>query len=290
MRIFKENPIYQSGYLKYRSIRLLGGKTYTISTWLLKNAMDKKKIIWIAHNKGLLCMIRQEKNMLGNIKGKLRNEYVKDYILFDLETTGMFSPSNEVIEISAVKVRNGKVVAEFSELVNPGRSIPFEATQVNNITDAMVANAPRFEEVLARFVDFIGDDILVGHNIHSFDMKFMYRDCEKYFGKTISNDYIDTLKIAKICFPSWKHRRLSDLSDYYGISTEGAHRALADCRMNQKVFECLGKELTGKGTVKTNPHAKVCPLCKQPLKKRSGRYGEFWGCLGFPDCRYTENM
>lgn len=154
----------------------------------------------------------------------------------------------------------------------------------------MVKDAPIFEEVLRDFIEFIGEDVLVGHNIHTFDMKFIYRDCEKYYGKTISNNYIDTLRLAKICFPEWKHRKLSDLADYYGISTVGAHRALADCRMNQKVFEFLGKELEDKGTLGTKPDVRICPQCKQPLKKRNGRYGEFWGCLGFPECRYTENI
>lgn len=227
--------------------------------------------------------------MLGRTQGKHLNEYVQDYVLFDLETTGVFPDSDEVIEISGVKVRKGEVVEEFSELVNPKRHIPYGASQINNITDDMVADAPAFEEVLGWFLDFIGDDILVGHNIERFDMKFIYRDCLKYYGQTLTNDYVDTLIIAKACFPYWKHRRLGDLADYYGISTEGAHRALADCRMNQKVFELLGRELNGAGDVKANPNVKVCPWCNQPLKRRSGRYGEFWGCLGFPDCRYTEN-
>lgn len=228
--------------------------------------------------------------MIGNKQGIMLNEYIEDYILYDLETTGTSVQYDEVIEISAVKVRKGKIVEEFSELVNPGRPIPFAASRVNNITDDMVKDAPAFDVILWRFIDFIGEDVLVGHNIHTFDMKFIYRDCEKFFCKTISNDYIDTLRIAKICFPDWKHRRLSDLADYYGISTAGAHRALADCRMNQKVFELLGKELQGRGTLGTKPVVRICPKCKQPLKKRHGRYGEFWGCLGFPACRYTENL
>ena len=228
--------------------------------------------------------------MLGNNQGRMLNNYIKEYVLFDLETTGISSTYDEVIEIAAVKVKNGKVVEEFSELVNPKRPIPYAASMVNNITDDMVKDAPTFDVVLKEFIEFVGDNVLVGHNIHSFDMKFLYRDCKKYYGKTITNDYIDTLCIAKICFPNWKHRRLGDLADYYGIPTAGAHRALADCRMNQKVFEMLGKELEGKGSFGSKPNVKVCPRCNQPLKKRSGRYGEFWGCMGFPDCRYTENV
>lgn len=125
--------------------------------------------------------------MLGKRKGKQRREYVPDYVLYDLETTGISSLYDEVIEISAVKVRNGKIVDEFSELVNPGRPIPYAASSVNNISDKMVENARSFEKVLPEFLAFAGDDVLAGHNIAGFDMKFLYRDCEKYFGQTLTN-------------------------------------------------------------------------------------------------------
>lgn len=228
--------------------------------------------------------------MLGNTQGKLLNEYIEDYVVFDLETTGVSPYNDEVIEISAVKARKGKVVEEFSELVNPKRTIPFAASRVNNITDDMVSNAPFFDEVLRHFLEFVGEDVLVGHNIQSFDMKFIYRDCERYFHQLITNDYVDTLILAKRCFLEWRHRRLGDLADYYGISTQGAHRALADCRMNQRVFELLGKEMNTEKKKTLDSNVKTCPLCNLPLKKRNGRYGEFWGCTGFPNCRYTENI
>ena len=228
--------------------------------------------------------------MLGNTQGKLLNEYIEDYVVFDLETTGVSPYNDEVIEISAVKARKGKVVEEFSELVNPQRTIPFAVSRVNNITDDMVSDAPFFDEVLRHFLEFVGEDVLVGHNIQSFDMKFIYRDCERYFHQLITNDYVDTLILAKRCFPEWRHRRLGDLADYYGISTQGAHRALADCRMNQRVFELLGKEMNTEKKKTLDSNVKTCPLCNLPLKKRNGRYGEFWGCTGFPNCRYTENI
>lgn len=228
--------------------------------------------------------------MLGNERGKQLYHYVSDYVLFDLETTGISNTYDEVIEISAVKVRNGKIVDEFNELVNPGRPIPYAASMVNNITDAMVADSPCFKEVLPRFLSFIENDVLVGHNINSFDMKFMYRDCEKYFGQTLTNDFVDTLRIAKLVFPDWKHRRLCDLADYYDISTAGAHRALADCKMNQKVFELLANEMRGKGTLDTAPEIKLCMRCGMPMKKRNGKFGEFLGCSGYPNCKYTQNI
>ena len=214
--------------------------------------------------------------------------YISDYVVFDLETTGISARTDAVVEISAVKVRDGKVADEFSSLVNPERPIPFRASAVNGITDSMVRNCPVFETVLADFLEFTGRDPLVGHNISSFDMKFISRDAMRYWGKTISNPVIDTLPLARKVLPQLSHYKLTDLAEYYGISPEGAHRALNDCRMNQQVFEKLAKELDG--TTGRRMEIKNCPVCGQPLKKRNGRFGEFWGCTGFPRCRYTENI
>lgn len=222
--------------------------------------------------------------MLSRISGKKLNTYLLDYTLFDLETTGISSARDQVIEISAVKVRAGHVVDEFSTLVNPGIPIPFGASQVNGITDDMVKNSPCFEQAFKEFLKFVGEDVLVGHNIHNFDMKFLYRDAKKFWNATLSNDYVDTLQMARVCLPQLSHHKLTDLAEYYGISSAGAHRALCDCRMNQKVFECLGRE-----KVKPAISGKICPRCGADLKKRSGRFGDFWGCTSYPACRYTEN-
>lgn len=216
---------------------------------------------------------------------KRKFNYVKDYVLFDLETTGISAAKDSVIEISAVKVADGKVVDEFSSLVNPQRPIPYAASMVNGITDDMVKDQPTFDIVLADFLAFAGDNVLVGHNIHSFDMKFLYRDAKQYLGIDIENEYVDTLSMARLKLPQLSHHKLVDLAEYYGISSEGAHRALNDCRMNQAVFEKLGKE---KGQTPAKGQ-RICPRCQMRLVKRSGRYGEFWGCTGFPNCSYTEN-
>lgn len=223
--------------------------------------------------------------MLADNIGKRLCKYVPDYVLFDLETTGLSTANDDVIEISAVKVAGGQVVDEFSTLVNPMRPIPYGASSVNGITDDMVAESPVFEQALEDFLEFCKDSILVGHNIHSFDMKFICRDADKYFGKMVGNDYIDTLYFARTILPHLSKHSLSSLSEHYGISTEGAHRALADCHMNQKVFEALAKDMEN-GPVK----AKMCPRCNQLMKLRNGKFGEFWGCTGYPVCRYTENM
>ena len=226
--------------------------------------------------------------MLMNKAGKRLIEYVPDYVLFDLETTGTSWQNDEVVEISALKVKDGVVEDEFSTLVNPGIPIPFMASDVNGITDDMVKDAPDFKAALGQFIEFSGDSILVGHNIASFDMKFIQRDAEKYYGKVFGNDYIDTLLIARIYLPELEHHTLSDLAHYYHISSAGAHRALADCKMNQRIYESLKEEIDNPS--EASKAVKRCPKCGNVLRKRTGKFGEFLGCMSYPDCKYTENI
>ena len=223
--------------------------------------------------------------MLGTNKGKKLDQYVTDYVVFDLETTGISCYNDQVVEISAVKVSKGQVVEEFTSLVNPKCPIPYRASMVNGITDEMVKDAPAFDKVLADFLGFIGDHVLVGHNIHTFDMKFIYRDCEKFWGKVPENNYVDTLSLARMCLAELGHYKLTDLSEYYVVSTKGSNRALNDCRMNQIIYERLGGEME-----KRKNDIKQCPKCGQFLLKRKGKFGYFLGCGGYPACRYTENL
>lgn len=217
------------------------------------------------------------------IRGRRLNKYLEDYVVFDLETTGISVVSDEIVEISAVKVSRHEIEDTFSTLVNPGMPIPRSATQVNGITDDMVSSAPDLGTALAQAMEFFGDRVLVGHNIHTFDMKFLSRAALGLYGTEIANDYVDTLYIARACLPKLKHHRLVDVSEHFQISTIGAHRALNDCMMNQKCYEQLGKLM---GQEKDS----CCPKCGSLLIRRNGRYGEFYGCSGFPECRYTKKV
>ena len=224
--------------------------------------------------------------MKTNRRGTNKTEYVTDYVVFDLETTGISYKNDSIIEISAVKVINGEVVDTFSTLVNPMRPIPYPATAVNGITDDMVKDEPTIEQVLPQFISFIGDMVLVGHNIAGFDMKFIWREAEELLGVTVSNDYIDTLQMARKRLPKLAHHKLVDIAAHYNISTQGAHRALNDCIMNQKCYEFMLKEQEPE----EGESGRICPKCGNELKIRNGVYGEFYGCMGFPTCRYTERI
>ena len=216
-------------------------------------------------------------------KGKRLVKYVPDYVVFDLETTGVEVIKDDIIEISAERVLGGKVADTFSTLVNPGRPIPYYATQVNGITDEMVEDAPDIREALADFLAFAGNAVLVGHNIQSFDLNFVSNAAEGLFGKTVENDYIDTLHMARSCLPELSHHKLVDVASYFHISAEGAHRALNDCIMNQKCYEEMGK-------LQANQKLELCPRCGGELRKRNGKFGEFFGCSNYPACRYTRNI
>ena len=216
------------------------------------------------------------------LTGRRLNQYIDDYVVFDLETTGVDTQEDSIIDISAVKVKHHVITEEFNQLINPGTHIPAGATKINGITDKMVKEAPFLSEVLPDFISFIGGEVLVGHNIQSFDLLFLYRAAGELMGVSLPNDYIDTLFMARERLPQLYRHRLTDISAHFNISTEGAHRALNDCRMNQQCYEQMGK-LSGTEEVYT------CPQCGGLLKKRSGRFGVFYGCTNYPRCRFTKN-
>ena len=225
---------------------------------------------------------------LSNTPGNKLNNYVPDYVVFDLETTGIHPSFDQVVEISAIKVTGGFVDSEFSMLVNPLMHIPYNASAVNHITDSMVADSPTFDVAFQEFLDFIGDSVLVGHNIQLFDLKFLYRDAKKFWGKNLGNDYVDTLPLSRKYLPELKHHTLLDLAKHYNITIKDAHRALGDCRMNQRIYESLREDMEnpsdGAKAVLT------CPKCGNVLRKKNGKFGPFYGCAGYPDCRYTRNI
>lgn len=265
-----------------------------ITTCIKMNERELKKTLLRKAKKW-----REVTGLLSDKCGNILNTYIPNYVVFDLETTGTSCYSDAVVEISAVKVRDGRVVDEFTTLVNPQRHIPSIVVNIHGISDDMVKDSPIFRVALSDFLDFAGDEVLVGHNIQTFDLKFIYRDALDYWGKTVGNDYIDTLRFARKVLKGIGSYTLGNLAEYYGISSVGAHRALNDCRMNQQVFEHLAKEMGSLpqfcgGVVSGTAPGVVtgtlrCPKCGSSLIKRSGRFGEFWGCLNFPDCKFTKD-
>lgn len=153
-----------------------------------------------------------------------------DYTAIDLETTSRDADSCHVVEIAAVRVRNGRIVGEFSSLVKPPVPIPADATRTHHIGDADVAGAPSFAEVWPRFRDFCGSDVIVAHNGYDYDFKILKR----LAGRLRGLGTFDTLPLARELVP--ESRRLEDLARKYGVEIGRAHRALDDARALATIF------------------------------------------------------
>lgn len=149
------------------------------------------------------------------------------YVVFDIETTGLSVINNKIIELAGVKMKDGKEIDRFSTLLNPHEKIPYHITQLTNINDDMVKDAPDLEPKLREFIDFIGDDVLVAHNAR-FDIGFIQANCKALGMPEVKNPVLDTLELARFIHPSLKNHRLNTLADKYKISLENHHRAVDD--------------------------------------------------------------
>ena len=160
-----------------------------------------------------------------------------NYTVVDLETTGLSPVYNRIVEIAALRVRDGKPQETFTTLVNPCWEIPSRITDINGISNEMVANAPTIEQVLPSFMEFLGDDLILGQNVE-FDISFLYANT-MYLDIPMSNDYTDTLPLARQQLPDLRNHKLGTLADHFGIDSTDAHRAGADCLMTHLVYQSL---------------------------------------------------
>ena len=160
-----------------------------------------------------------------------------EYCVLDIETTGLSFMTEKITEFGAIKIKNGQEVDRFSCFVNPEKQIPQEVVEITHITDEMVKDAETIDKVMPKFLDFIGDSILVAHNA-SFDIGFIKYNAEK-LGYKLDNTYIDTLALAKELFPEYKKYKLGIIAENLKIKVENAHRALDDVITLVQVFNIM---------------------------------------------------
>ena len=170
-----------------------------------------------------------------------------EYCVLDIETTGLSFRTNKITELGAVIYKNGEIVKEFEHFVNPEMPIPEEVVEVTHITDEMVKDAPTIEEILPKFLEFIGDRVIVAHNA-DFDVGFIKYYAEQ-LGYKLENTYIDSLRLAKDLFPDYKKYKLGIIAEKLGIKVDVAHRALDDVITLVKVFKVMIEMLKEKGVV-----------------------------------------
>lgn len=196
---------------------------------------------------------------------------IKDYISVDIETTGVNAKWDKIIEIGAVKVRDGKVVDTFSKLINPGVKVSPFITDLTGIRNDMLQGKPGIEEVLPQFVEFTGKDYLLGHNI-MFDYGFLKQNAMN-LNLTFDKWGLDTLKIARKTLKGLESRGLEYLCNYYGIKDDNHHRAFNDANVTSQLYlilmETFGKELPGL----FEPKELIYSVKKlQPITERQKKY------------------
>ena len=150
-----------------------------------------------------------------------------EYVVFDVETTGLSVVDNTIIELAGVKMKDGKVVDRFETFVNPHQPIPEHIQKLTNITQEMVENAPELEDVIREFTEFVGDAVLVAHNAR-FDMGFLHAGCQRAGVPKLENPVLDTLELARLLYPNLKNHRLNTLAAKFNVSLENHHRAVDD--------------------------------------------------------------
>lgn len=157
-----------------------------------------------------------------------------EYVIFDVETTGLSAIYDKVIELSAVKMIKGNVVAEFEEFIDPGFHLSETTTNLTSITDSMVQGSKTEAQVFREFREFYGDAILVGHNV-TFDLGFMNTGYDRHGMEPINNPVIDTLTLARFLYPELKGYRLNTLAKKFGVNLEHHHRAIFDSETTGKL-------------------------------------------------------
>lgn len=157
------------------------------------------------------------------------------FVFFDLETTGGNPSNSEVIEVAAIKERDGKIIGRYQTLVNPRRHIPRPVREITGIDQSMVRDAPVIDDVIDELIEFIGDSVLVSHGVLN-DFSFIAHYARKLRAKELSNFYVCTHLLVSNFLPNIPVKSLSGVANYFGLPIGNAHRAMADAEMTRDVF------------------------------------------------------
>lgn len=190
-------------------------------------------------------------------RGKSLLILADDYTSMDLETTG-FSPEYcEIIEVACIRYRGGVEADSFSSLVRPRNmdAVDDHLTALTGITQAMLKTAPTIENVLPQMLSFIGKDTIVGHNA-SFDINFVYDNAARLGLGAFSNDFIDTMRMARRLFPDFANHTLQTLVKEFKIAEKTAHRSESDARQAAQCYQYMVEYVKGNGLT-----GKLAPVC-----------------------------
>lgn len=170
-----------------------------------------------------------------------------EYVVIDIETTGLSPVYDSIIELSAIRYKDGAEIESFSSLAKPETSCTDDCgnliyienpyiTLLTGITNEMLAQAPPISEVLKKYIAFIGNSIVLGHNV-GFDVNFIYDNCISILGVPFTNDFINTMRFANKLLPSLSSKTLVGICNYFKIIPENMHRSLNDCRYTYQIYQ-----------------------------------------------------
>ena len=182
--------------------------------------------------------LKKRKKMAREFKGQSLWTYPKDYVVVDIETNGFLSHICEILEISAIKYRDGKRVETFSTLVKPkGKIHPF-ITHLTGITNSLAQTGIDIITALTNFKNFVKNDIILGYNVN-FDINFLYDNMMYYLNTPLTNDYVDVLRFARKYLPHLYNHKQTTVANHLGIDIVGAHRAEKDCLICNAIYQKL---------------------------------------------------
>jgi len=169
------------------------------------------------------------------------NELPDDYVVFDIETSGLNPKKDKIIEIGAIKYKDNKKIDEFSYLIDPEIKLNQIITDVTGITDDDLKGKDKIDVVLPKFLDFIEDYTIIGHNV-KFDYDFIEANITKLHLKHLKNRIVDTLLLSRITIYDSKNHRLKTLKEYLGLNYN-SHRALDDSLTCNDLYQyCKNKK------------------------------------------------
>ncbi|MBE6592998.1 MAG: PolC-type DNA polymerase III [Ruminococcaceae bacterium] len=176
------------------------------------------------------------------VYGKYEGDFSDEFVVFDIETTGLSPASCKITEIGAVKVKNGEVLEVYNTFVNPEMPIPPEIVELTSITDEMVADARKIDEVLPEFLDFVGERLLIAHNAN-FDISFI-RAAAKELDIPFENAYLDTVGLSRFLNKELKSHKLDVLAKHYKLGDFNHHRACDDAEILARIFFKMTEQLS----------------------------------------------
>jgi DNA polymerase-3 subunit epsilon len=169
------------------------------------------------------------------------------FCVLDIETTGGSPGRSKITEIGAARMRGGRIIDRFATLVDPGRPIPVPITRITGIHDGMLVGQPKIEEALERFVEFVGDDVMVAHNA-PFDFRFLNYERFRINGKYFTQPWLDTLVIARRILRKRLDRfDLGTLAEWADTEVRPNHRALPDAEATAHLLAVLLERLVDRG-------------------------------------------